>query len=247
MSTRFCIIAAPRTGSNWLCSVLDTQPAVVCHYEVFHRWEIYSSFHEPLRSRPLLYAGLRLYRDLMPMRFLDALMQRSFAAHPQAQAAGFKLFPGHNRRVLRAIVRDENWKVIFLTRNNYLAQYSSFKIAKASGQWAKGNVVRRGSAKKKIHFDATEFRRFASRRDAETTRISAMLASREHVQLDYSEIATRMHEVFELLHIGAPDGDALRTQIEKQNTNDLLARFDNPDAVLDCLSAQQQADYLGTR
>ena len=35
-STRFVILAAPRSGSNLLCTLLDSHPEILCHHEVFN-------------------------------------------------------------------------------------------------------------------------------------------------------------------------------------------------------------------
>jgi hypothetical protein len=34
--TRFVIFAVPRTGSNWLCSLLNSHPEIICHHEIFN-------------------------------------------------------------------------------------------------------------------------------------------------------------------------------------------------------------------
>ena len=35
-TTRFVILAAPRSGSNLLCTLLNSHPEILCHHEVFN-------------------------------------------------------------------------------------------------------------------------------------------------------------------------------------------------------------------
>ena len=41
------VLAAPRTGSNWLCTLLDSHPEVLCHHEIFNP----EGLHYSLRLR----------------------------------------------------------------------------------------------------------------------------------------------------------------------------------------------------
>ena len=92
MGTRFVIIAAPRTGSNWLCSQLRTQPDIWCHGEVFHPkrvWIKTSATNQPLDEEQDV--EWRALRDANRDRFL----KRVFAISLDRPHVGFKVFPGH--------------------------------------------------------------------------------------------------------------------------------------------------------
>ncbi len=68
---------------------------------------------------------------------------------------GFKLFPFHERRVIDHVLEDKRYKLILLSRENRLAQYSSGRIAVSTGQW----VLKEGQTKigKDLLFDPQDF------------------------------------------------------------------------------------------
>ena len=41
---RFVVLAVPRVGSNYLCSLLNSHPEILCHHELFHPKGIYLAY-----------------------------------------------------------------------------------------------------------------------------------------------------------------------------------------------------------
>ncbi|MCA9265021.1 MAG: sulfotransferase, partial [Planctomycetales bacterium] len=65
---RFVILAVPRTGSNLLCTLLNSHPEILCHHEVFNPQGIFLALTQ--RDRPHSLPSLD-ERNRDPLRFLD--------------------------------------------------------------------------------------------------------------------------------------------------------------------------------
>src|SRR5262249_6229014 len=127
---RFCIVATPRTGSNFLCGVLEGVPGVICHYELFN----------PLGT----FVDHRLTADVPPsvedrdadhLAFLSFVEQLTTNRFPETRAIGFKLFVSHSEAVLDHVLAAPAYRIVVLARANKLAQYSSALIATRAGRW----------------------------------------------------------------------------------------------------------------
>lgn len=245
MKQKFCVIATPRTGSNWLTRTLNDHPQLACHGEVYHQKEIYNAFHWRLRQHKLRYVVLKKYRNLFPLRYLQSLLLKSAAAKPEALAIGFKLFPGHHKRVFHEVTTNPEWKIIFLTRQNRLAQYSSFKIAQETASWIQVPGWKQPEQQPKVQFDAEKFAIFSQRNAAADEFVRKAITSQRHFELDYSEIEEKMVEAIRFIHEGI-DTERLQANItRKQNSENLLERFNNPQDILETLSESQHQLFLG--
>jgi LPS sulfotransferase NodH len=120
-SVRFVIVTAGRTGSDLLVDLLNSHPEIICESEILYQ------------------------RRLMPERYVAGRAAR--AGLLGARAYGFKLAAGHGgyqpratsstwptptmqarNRFLRQLA-DDGAHVIFLRRNNHLAQAVSLMLA----------------------------------------------------------------------------------------------------------------------
>jgi hypothetical protein len=126
--TRFVILAAPRTGSNLLCTLLNSHPEILCHHEIFNPQGIFTAlgFHDDSIDR----VSLR-QRDRDPILFLDRIWQ----TRQGHGCIGFKSTRGQNEVVLKEMLEDPNVKKIVLRRLNRIKTYVSEKIAQATQQW----------------------------------------------------------------------------------------------------------------
>jgi LPS sulfotransferase NodH len=68
LADRFVILAAPRTGSNWLCSLLNSHPDVLCHHELFNPSGV---FYALGHRDGALDLGTPEERDRRPLAFLE--------------------------------------------------------------------------------------------------------------------------------------------------------------------------------
>src|SRR5436190_16183182 len=120
--TRFVILTAPRTGSNWLCSMLNSHPEIICHHELFNP----EGIHYALDHRNgELHLGSKAERDHSPLWFLDRLWRAGFGK----RVIGFKLNRGQNQEVFRNVVADDKIQKLVLVRKNRIKTFVSEQIA----------------------------------------------------------------------------------------------------------------------
>ena len=73
--TRFVILAVPRTGSNLLCTLLNSHPQILCHHEIFNPAGVFAAPD---------YTGSDLKVDQLGERDDDepGFLQRVWASEP---------------------------------------------------------------------------------------------------------------------------------------------------------------------
>ena len=126
--TRFVILAAPRTGSNLLCSLLNSHSEILCHHELFNPQGIFTALDFEDHS----IDGCSLQqRDRDPVLFLD----RVWRIRQGHACIGFKWTRGQNEVLLSQVLEDANVKKIVLRRRNRIKTYVSERIAQATQQW----------------------------------------------------------------------------------------------------------------
>ena len=128
--SKFAIIAAPRTGSNLLCTLLNSHPEILCHHEVFNPDGIFTALTH--RNEHLDLGSLE-ERDRDPLGFLQRVWERQ--AEDYQLSVGFKWTRGQNDSRLTACLDDSNVKKIVLKRRNRIKTFISEKIAQRTQQW----------------------------------------------------------------------------------------------------------------
>lgn len=145
---RFVIFNFPRSGSNFLCTMLNNHPDILCHQEIFNPQKIFyaknfpSLYSDASKELETSYkedfflgkAGLasKTERDLNPERFLANIWQHNY----EAQAVGFNLFPTHTPNMAKSLIRDQEVKKILLIRKNKIRCYVSRAIARKTNKWS---------------------------------------------------------------------------------------------------------------
>jgi LPS sulfotransferase NodH len=236
--TSFCIIAQPRTGSNHLCGLLNSHPEIVCHYELFNRWRIYSLFEE--RNGYLHLAK----RQLGPVRFLEDLRAYTQQRRPEARAFGFKLMLAQSRSALRHVCHTSQYRKIVLHRENKLAQYSSEKIALRTRQYVTKNGAK--AATTRVEFVPDEFERFLEKDRQAYAEVIARLTSHKQpvFEIEYGQLDDEgmLNEL--MAFIGVERRSLQDTTVVKQNPSAVLRRFSNPEAAVAALRGTQMSRWL---
>jgi LPS sulfotransferase NodH len=234
---RVVVAGLARTGSTMLCYLLASTPESMVDFELFHKTEI------QFRSGRLRDPERIEARDADPVGWLERY-------HVQCREMGyrrlgFKIFAHHDRRVLEHIARDDATRVIRLGRQNVLAQYSSQRIAEATGEWQ----VHGGLKPKRIRieFDPADFERYE--------RVIEMLKGQlvqlfEHkgtdvMDLDYTELASDAVLARLSRFTGWEVRRTNRSALQKQNTSNILNRFETPERVVAYLSGRGLAAWAG--
>lgn len=227
--TRFCVLSNARSGSTALCALLRQHPDVICHREIFSKKKIFTST-SPALNLPHTVED----RDRDPLGFLSELERRSLEHRP---VFGFKLLFAQQEVALQHVLASEDYRIVMLSRDNTLAQYSSLLIAQATGVWHRSKHQPASEAVR-VEFEPDRFRRFSAgvrqlQSDAES---ELRRRNREWFAVEYKEIADpgKAWAMFEFLGL-EPTGQAarcVRTMPQvKQNTPRILDRFSNPDDV----------------
>ena len=127
-ASRFVIFAAPRTGSNFLCSLLNSHPQILCHHGLFNPGGV----HTALDHRPDdLGLGTIEERDLAPAAFLARVWQRDAGK----RAVGFKFNSGEHAGAAELVLKDPRVLKVLLLRRNRIKTYVSERIADENGLW----------------------------------------------------------------------------------------------------------------
>src|SRR5436309_6083222 len=104
---RFVVLNAPRTGSNYLCTVLNSHPEVLCHHEIFNP-------HVVGVARHLQINGFRMgtleERERDPIAFL----QRVWESGAEYTSVGFKLCWKQHEAAYRAVLHGAAVRKIVL-------------------------------------------------------------------------------------------------------------------------------------
>ncbi len=125
---KFVILAAPRTGSNLLCTLLQSHPDVLCHHELYNPSGIFTAL--PLRGTGFSFGNIAA-RDADPTGFLKNVWKWDLGH----KLVGFKMTHPQQPVILDAVCRDREIFKIILKRRARLKTYVSYKIAERTGVW----------------------------------------------------------------------------------------------------------------
>ena len=220
----FVMLAAMRTGSNFLEANLNALDGVTCHGEAFN-----PHFAGKLNQTEL--CGVTLAeRDADPARLLSAMRART------PGLSGFRYFHDHDPRVFDPVLQDARCAKIVLTRNP-LESYVSWKIARATGQWKLTNAKRLRTAQ--ARFDAAEFADFTEGLQAFQLRIlhGLQTTGQTAFYLDYEDL----QDLDVLNGLAAWLGVSARLQaldptLKKQNPGAPEDLVENPDDMAAALA-----------
>ena len=208
-----------RTGSNLLEEMMSGLGGVSTHGELFNP----HFFGRPTSTSAF---GISLqHRDEDPTRVLNAM--KAF----KTELPGFRLFSGHDPRVLDAVVSDENCAKIIL-RRTLIESFVSLQIAKQTGQWWLGDA--RSARSAKVTFDAQAYDAFVTRETAFYTQIDTDL-------IESGQTAFRL-SYRDLMKPGTIRGLARFLGVpEAPNAADVRARVQNPTPIEDRLTNPKAA------
>jgi LPS sulfotransferase NodH len=222
-STRFIILAAPRTGSNLLCTLLNSHPEVLCHHELFNPEGIFYALDYRDGS---LHLGSMAERDREPFAFL----QRVWENTQGASCVGFKMTRGQNDAVMQGLIEDSGVLKIVLYRKNRLKTFVSELVARQTGQWEvyEGDEVVTDTPKLRV--DVASLKAHADLNEEFYANIRHSLKTKQQpcIEVCYENIFSRPEHVRLLGFLGV---DATQARLAhssiKQNDSDLRNLVEN--------------------
>jgi LPS sulfotransferase NodH len=242
-SRRFVILTLPRTGGNYLCSLLNAHPEILCHHEVFNASGIFCSLD--LRSRSAYYFGTLEERDRDPLGFLARLWNRSFGR----PVVGVKFCRGQNRAAFEALLKDTGVRKIVMRRRNRVKTYVSEMLAQLTGEWESYPGVRPAGEPLQVPVPAAGLFRYVEHNQTYYDDIEGRLAAsgQESVTVDYEDLFAAGPEVLErvlrFLAV-ATEGSALTGATRKQNSSDLRQLIANFDQLAEALRGTELESEL---
>lgn len=229
----FIIIAAPRTGSNHFCTLLNGAPGVVAHYEILHPHGVW--FAGDTGAAATLGEITVEERDADLSRFLWRVKNAD-----GCRAVGCKIFPGHSPDLTRRLLADRLVKKVVLYRQNLLAMYASTQIAAAS------NKFHHAADDRQAHFDGEDFEAFAQSTRAWYHSCTSTLAESGQafffVPYEMLSSASLIAGAQSFVS-GRPSNGAAQSDHAKMGAQDVLARFSNREDVQSYIEANGFAHW----
>ena len=240
MVTRFVILAAPRTGSNLLCTLLNSHPEILCHHELFNPQGIFTAqgFQGPAIQQASLAA-----RDEAPLEFLNL----AWSLDQGNRSVGFKWTRGQNERVLNHVLDTQEIQKIVLRRRNRVKTYVSDLIARKTNQWEVYNPRELAFPRPQVAVDAKALRQHVEQNQQFYSRLENTLKQtrQEYLELTYELLLTagEQSRVLDFLHPTRCRVPLTPSSV-KQNPMDLRQSIANYDELLTQLSGCELAAEL---
>ena len=207
---RFVILAAPRTGSNLLCTLLNSHPWILCHHEVFNPRGIFYAIDHRDGSIDL---GTVTERDRAPVIFLERLWNETKGK----RHVGFKMTSGQHADILNRVLGDDSVQKIILSRANRVRTYVSYQLATRTDQWEvyDERVLAREVPRLKI--DARELKAHAESNAAFYAELEATLHStgQSWLAVDYQGLLLRTTHERLLAYLDAGPAPLLATSVRR--------------------------------
>jgi LPS sulfotransferase NodH len=230
-AVRFVIFAAPRTGSNLLCGLLNSHPNIVCHHGLFNP----DGVHYALDHRDgSLDFGSRGERDRDPAVFLDQVWRNALGM----AAVGFKFNHGEDDLALQLLIRDPLVRKILLSRGNRVRAYVSALEAAATGQWESYGVADVIRGRQAVHVDPAGLWKYVNASDDfyASLRESLSTTRQSFFSVDYESLGSpvEMGKLLRFLDMGACRLTLTAPSYKRgsQDLNDLVVNFAELAAAL---------------
>lgn len=221
---RFVVLATPRTGSNWLCSLLDSHPDILCHHEIFNPEGIHYALSA--RGGELDFGTVR-ERDSVPLQVLDRVWHETLGL----PVVGFKLNRGQNPAVLNRVLRDRDVRKIIIKRVNRIRTFVSERIAELTGEWESYRESERNDKKVTVTVNPAELRRHALANQRFYQEIYQSLEDTKQaaMEIHYEKLADAQEVARALAFLGVSPAAKLTAGTRKQNASSLHELISNID------------------
>ncbi len=239
---KFVILAAPRTGSNLLCTLLNSHPDVLCHHELFNPSGIF--FAQDQRDGEF-DLGTTAERDRDPMQFLE----RAWQTGGTEACVGFKWTRGQNLTVLNSLLADPTVGKFVLRRKNRIKVYVSELIAQQTGQWEAYDQDELVRQRPRVRVALPDLQEHAATNEAFYASLEDRLNQHDQPWLDacYEDLFCDRQQQRLLSFLRVEAGHALQATSVKQNPRDLRQLIDNYDALAAAAAATEFAAELRDR
>jgi LPS sulfotransferase NodH len=232
-ATRFVILNAARTGSNYLCALLNSHPEILCHHEIFNP-------HVVGVARDLHNGGFALgtieERERDPIAFLERVW-RTALGYP---IVGFKLCWRQHEVAYRAVLADTSVRKIVLKRRNRVRTFVSLLRARQTGEWVIYADTGAAPGEAAIRVEYPELLHNIDYNEQYYAEVESTLAAtgQQHLTLFYEELTAEpaLARLLEFLGAARPDPALLqsgtRKLITSRSLREVVSNFDELHAAV---------------
>ena len=230
---RFVILATPRTGSNLLCTLLNSHPDILCHHELFNPRGVFLAIDQ--RDGPL-DLGTMAERDADPVAFLE----RAWAKDLGRPVVGFKTGLGQEGTAMDAVIEDPAVTKIVLRRRNRVKTFVSELVSLELDQWEVYDVSDL-LARPHVTVDPRRLHENIARNEKFYSDLAARLdgLGQEAVDVDYEDLRRSETQERVLAAVGVRTAAPLRARTVKQNPRDLREIVANYPALAAALAGSE--------
>lgn len=239
---RFVILGIGRTGSGFLCRMLDRQNDIVCASELFNHLEPFF-----LNTRIQKFVAMsKEERDNDPREFI----RRFWSFETAGACLGFKMFFNHDAQILDDLVSDPSVKKIVLDRRNKVKRFVSWSVARETRRWTKLDSTPIQQARVKIAPEILLKNVRKYDRIYEDVRLRLATSNQKYLEIYYEDLVGDekidcLTDAAEYLGCRNIDKSLWRTDvIFKQNSDNLAEIIENYEELKLGLSGTELEQFL---
>jgi LPS sulfotransferase NodH len=234
---RFIIIGLPRSGTTYLMTLLNAHRDVLCAGEQFNPYAVIGADSE---SRVFLDL---MKRDKNPRVHSQAFFKKHSAG--PYKSVGYKLMIGHNIRVLKYLHAMENTSIIYVHRNNKLAQVASLIKADTTRRWAQAHED--NHVNKKIDVGPLKISQYWHELATFDYLFAQWFRSlpQKKLKLEYRKMFVEGFEKKLCKFLEIDCDPEMKSPLVKQGANNILDRFQKPEPIRNYFMQLGRKDWLG--
>jgi LPS sulfotransferase NodH len=231
-AARFVILNAPRAGSNYLCTVLNSHPEILCHHEIFNPHVVGVARHLQLSAFVL---GTIEERERDPEQFLERVWRTPMGR----KCIGFKLCWRQHPAALRAVLSDLSVRKIVLKRRNQIKGFVSLVLARQTGEWVVYDDAPPPLPRPHVYIDVDTMKETLEFNRCYYEEIESTLAGsgQQYLELFYEQLFSPdcLASVLTFLGVAPDAASALSGQCRKltpESLTEVIANFDELSRAL---------------
>lgn len=227
VKTCFAIISWHRSGSTYLCDLLNSHSEITCHFELFRGKGSDLAPGLSLEMQHKLPSHKTLV--LLPRYSIEKTL---YITASVSEAVGFKIFPHQHPGAFQYVLKESTLKKIILERENFLKRFISKKIMQQTGI---AKSIHGQYQDRKIQIPLNELETFRSNEKKVFERIKKALqvTKQDTLNITYEELLAKPKIVTESIfsHLQIKRTAKLTTQLEKQNKRPTRYYIENEKEV----------------
>ncbi|MEP0984917.1 hypothetical protein [Ekhidna sp.] len=249
--TKFVLIHAPRSGSNFLMSKIQSHPNTATFSEIFNandKSNEYQNFCHALALMDVTIERAISIRELNQSTFLNEVIFKE--DYPDfIEAVGFKityedLF--NNKDVMNYILENDSVKVIHLIRENLFDIYISFRRALLTKQW----VIHRWTSPNlsdelSFHVDVKQCEIFFTNLEQMRSHVQELYKNKNTLELEYCDLVEGIWEPDLQNHLRLSKADLAANVSKNQKINHSLV-IENYQEVQNYFKNSQWSTFFST-